>query len=400
MTNKQLIETWKIYEGFFSFQQMTVEVKIIDNQLTVAFPGMPPGFEVLMLPQDAPHTFTLQGGPVDGATAVFSLNAQGEANELNVGGEFDLTRSEAPASSDRPSGQGLRAPELVLGAEKEAAFKQLLDEMLEERNGRFIDYQLPYPKHQFLQYVAMQDKVIFHGSKKPDIDKFSTQRTSMELNDRSGRGNLQAIYGTHDGLWPMFFAVVDRHNLIGSIRNGVSYFPDADGKEAAFYNFSINQEMLSKRPWSPGTMYFLSRETFRRLPITDGAMSNEWASEAPLTPLAKLALEPEDFPFLDQIGGHDDSELLRASELSKLVTAAVLAFEANEGSLRMQLDWQDEFGATLLEFIAVQQKFVPMAALALKFEADGGDVWLEIDGPPAYLQVLKDQIEDQLSKEN
>lgn len=386
------MESWQIYEGFYSLQGMTVQVQVIDEHLTAAFPGVPPGFEVVLLPQDAPHTFLMQGGPGNGATAVFSLNESGEAIQIVVGGDFVLTRTEQPPESDGPTGQGLLPPELVLTPEKEQAFQVLLDEIVGDGNGRFLNYQLPYPKHEFLQYVALQDQIIFHGSKKPDIDLFSTKRTSMEMNDTSGRGNLQAVYGTHDGLWPMFFAVIDRANLTGSIRNGVNYYQNAAGDEVAVYNFSINKEMLEKRPYSPGTLYFLSRDTFRRLPLAEGAMSNEWASEVAIKPLAKLALEPEDFPFLEQIGGHDDSILVRAQALMEQVMAAVTKSESESDQLRLQLNWTTELGSILLEFIEMQRKFVPTATLALQFEP--ADVWLQIQGPPAYLQVLQNRLDD------
>jgi hypothetical protein len=35
----------------------------------------------------------------------------------------------------------------------------------------------------------------------------------------------------------------------------------------------------------------------------------QWASLVPVTPLAKLPVGPEDFPFLAQIRGHDDKRL-------------------------------------------------------------------------------------------
>ena len=344
-----------------------------------------------MQPQDAPHTFVMLGGPAKGATAVFMLNDAGEAISIEVGGQFSLTRIAEPLEPDGPTGQGLLAPELVLSPEKEAAFQAILDEIVAEKNGRFINYNLPFPKHEFLQYAAMQDQFIFHGSKKSDIALFSTKRTSMEMNDRTGRGNLQAVYGTHDGLWPMFFAVVDRENLTGSIRNGVNYYQNAAGDEITVYNFSINKDILEKRPYSPGTLYILSRETFRRLPLAEGAMSNEWASEVSIKPLAKLALEPEDFPFLDQIGGHDDSVLVRAQELTKQVMEAVTQHEREPDQLTMLLDWKVELGPVLLEFIEKQRMFMPTVTHTLKFEPDA--VWLQIEGPPAYLQVLQNRLE-------
>ncbi|MCA9929099.1 MAG: hypothetical protein KC419_11495 [Anaerolineales bacterium] len=382
-------EAWRVYEGHYSLQEMTVHVRVLGDRLTVAFPGVPPGFEVILLPQEALHRFTMQGGPTNGAVCTFVINEAGEAVKLSVGEDYELTRSGPHAEPAFPTGQGLRAPELVLTPEKMAVFQTVLDEMMVNQDGRFLDYTLPYPKHEILQYLAMQDQFIFHGSNKSDIDLFSTKRTSMEINDRAGRGNLQAVYGTHDGLWPMFFAIIDRPNLTGSIRNGVNYFQNDQGAEIAIYHFSINRELLAKRPYRPGTLYILPRDTFRRLPMSDGIMSNEWASEVPVKPIARLALQPEDFPFLAQIGGHDDSALVRAQALSDRLIAAVNKIEREPDRIHMQLDWSTELGSVILEYIDMQRRFMPTAVLTLKFEPE--TVWLTIEGPPAYLQVLQNR---------
>ena len=37
----------------------------------------------------------------------------------------------------------------------------------------------------------------------------------------------------------------------------------------------------------------------------------QWASRAPVRPLARLAVQPQDFPFLAQIRGHDMAEVER-----------------------------------------------------------------------------------------
>lgn len=36
-----------------------------------------------------------------------------------------------------------------------------------------------------------------------------------------------------------------------------------------------------------------------------------WVSSQPVQPIAKLLVEPDDFPFLDQIHGHNDEKLAR-----------------------------------------------------------------------------------------
>jgi hypothetical protein len=285
---------------------------------------------------------------------------------------------------------------MYLDAGKEADFAALLDEVL-GGNGRLLNYTLPYPKHEFLRYLAAQEMFIFHGSAKPDIEEFSTRRTSMELKDKSGRGNVQGIYGTHDGLWPLFFAVVNRSKISGSIRNGVQYFQNDDGDEVGVYNFSINQEWLDKDPWHSGMLYVLPRQTFRQLPMSaSGGMSNEWVSELPVKPLVRIPIAPEDFPFLAQVGGHDDSELISLQALSNQITEAATEADFVAGSLDMKLDYSPELGQTILQYIPLAQKYIPTARFVLRFESEAG-VWLEITGPPAVMQVMKDRLEKQLA---
>jgi len=311
-----------------------------------------------------------------------------------VAGEYEFTRlSGAPAVTDIPTGQGLLAPQWTLDVEKEAAFAALLAEIVGEADGRTLAYQLPYPKYEFLQYAADQEVVIFHGSGKPDIDEFLTRRTSMELNDKSGRGNVQGIYGTHDALWPLFFAIVDRPRITGSIRNGFSTFRNNQGQELRIYNFSINQEWLDKEPWRTGTLYFLPRDLFRRMPLTaGGGESNEWVSEVPLRPLARLRIEPEDFPFLHQIGGHDDSELARLSAWQEEIMTAVTEFICTSESIHMKLAYSAHIGSLLLQYFPLAQKFLPAAEFTLRF-LPGDEVWYDFSGPPAVMQVVQARLE-------
>lgn len=384
---------FEAYVGYYSLMEMTVRIFEENGRLLSEFPGVPPGFEVTLEPLAAKHNFKMHGGPADGTTAVFQVDDNGQIVGMIVGGEHELVRQDGPPPEpEYPTGQGLHAPELVLDDEKEAAFASLLDEMLTARDGRLQRYDLPYPKHEYLQYVALQDKVIFHGSANHEIEEFSTKRTSTEINDKSGRGNVIGIYGTHDGLWPMFFAVTNRQKITGSIRNGFSTF-SKDDEEIRVYHFSINKDWLDQDPWHTGMIYFLPRETFKRMPVSvEGGESNEWVSEVPLKPLAKMLIEPEDFPFLDQVGGHDDSELIALGEMGKRITAVTLEHKVENERLIMKLDYSPAIGQLLLEYIPIMQKFIPTAQVNLRFEPEDG-VYYEFAGPPAVMQVMLERLE-------
>lgn len=178
-----------------------------------------------------------------------------------------------------------------------------------------IDYRLPDPKWRFLSYVAGTGRVVLHGSGAPDIREFEPRQS----NDVHEFGNRRAVYAASDGIWPMFFAVVDRERFPHlSISNGCIRIPDPSGGPGRpFYFFSIDAEIHRQQPWRTGTVYLLPADTFKHdtAEDPDGPLeSAQAASTAPVTPLAKLVVEPADFPFLREIRVHDpDVVMARAA---------------------------------------------------------------------------------------
>jgi hypothetical protein len=76
---------------------------------------------------------------------------------------------------------------------------------------------------------------------------------------------------------------------------------------------AFSQRALAQQPYHNGTLYLLPRTTFvRQPPMQVGAWrihSTHLASVVAVTPLAKLAITPQDFPFLTQMRTHDDDRL-------------------------------------------------------------------------------------------
>lgn len=378
------------YSGAYYFMGVLIEIFVEAGHLWARMPGVPPGYEIAMEPLGEGR-FRMHGGPLDHSTVRF-LPGEGGAFALQAGA-FELARVE---TVDRLAvTERLLAPSFELTIEKRTAFARVLDSVLASRDGGWIDYQLPHPIHEFVQYVTDQGIIIFHGSNNPEIERFEPVRKSMELRDETGRGNLQAVYGTHDALWAMFFAVVDRARLRGSIRNGVMYFHDRDGNSLSVYNFSINQEQLAERPYTEGVLYFLPRETFARLKLTEEAYANEWASEQVVEPLAKLRVRPEDFPFIRQIGGHDDGELLRLEELGKSIRENARAATLNEDQFTVELPAYPGFLAELEEYIALQRTYLPAARFELE-RRDSGIQLTVTSLPPAVRQMLKESYSELL----
>ena len=189
------------------------------------------------------------------------------------------------------------------------AFDELWDAALSIDGCPTIPFTLPAPKWQFLCYLADHHEVALHGSGDPDIALFEPRQS----NDLNEFGNQKAVYGASDGLWAMFFAVVDR-DRVNSITNACVRLADETGNiHGPYYVFSVSQAALPNQPWRTGTVYLLPRSTFMTQPSIPFGPNEvhiaQLASFEPVQPLAKLTVTPEDFPFLAQIRGHDDERL-------------------------------------------------------------------------------------------
>jgi hypothetical protein len=189
------------------------------------------------------------------------------------------------------------------------AFDELLDFTLGLGGCPDIKFDLPWPKWLFLSYLADFKHIAMHGSGDPEIALFEPRQS----NDLNEFGNQKAIYAASDGLWAMFFAIVDR-GRVTSITNACIRLADEMGNlHGPYYVFSVTQTALPNQPWRTGTVYLLPRGPFTvQPPLAFG--SNEvhiaqLASFESLRPLAKLTVTPADFPFLMQIRGHDDQRL-------------------------------------------------------------------------------------------
>jgi len=190
------------------------------------------------------------------------------------------------------------------------AFDELLDATLRVGGCPSIQYSLPWPKWQFLCHVADHHNIALHGSGDPNIALFEPR----QANDLNDFGNQKAVYAASDGLWAMFFAIVDRDQFPMSITNACVRLTDETGTvHGPYYVFSVSRSVIKSQPWRTGTIYLLPRESFAvQPPLPFG--SNEvhiaqLASTAPVEPLAKLTITPADFPFLRQIRSHADERL-------------------------------------------------------------------------------------------
>lgn len=203
----------------------------------------------------------------------------------------------------------LTRPSVTFDNAAQLAFDALYHTALSTPGCPTIEFTLPWPKWQFLCYLADQHAVALHGSGNSQIDLFEPR----QADDVNEFGSQQAVYAAADGIWPIFFAIVDRER-VPSVANACIRLADETGSvHGPFYVFSISQSALPTQPWRTGTVYLLPRRTFTAQPaVAVGATQvhiAQLASLAPVQPIAKLTVTPADFPFLPQIRGHDDERL-------------------------------------------------------------------------------------------
>jgi hypothetical protein len=204
----------------------------------------------------------------------------------------------------------LPQPQLDLTSEKRAAFDALMDSA---SPGGWIEYRLPYPKWMFLSYLCSTRGFVLHGSQNLEIVVVEP-RKAMDVKSFS---NQEAIYATTDGIWAIFFAIVDRQRF-GQLAlfNSCMDIHAPEGRSLGrFYFFSISFPALVQKPWCSGVVYILTESGFQREParqIPEGKVTfPHWISTRPVNPAAKMVVHPQDFPFLNNIYGHDDKKLLQ-----------------------------------------------------------------------------------------
>jgi hypothetical protein len=204
----------------------------------------------------------------------------------------------------------LPRPALDLSAEQVAAFERLYAGAVAPGGGGEIAYSLAAPRWQFLCWLTDTQDVLLHGSGNPAIAEFEPRQS----NDTEQFGNRKAVYAASDGLWAMYFALMDRDRHVQGLINAAFRLVEAGGRRSLpYYFFGISGPQLPAAPWRNGMVYILPRATFEQQEVLErGALLAEiqqWASLVPVAPLARLAVTPEDFPFLAQIHRYDSAAL-------------------------------------------------------------------------------------------
>jgi hypothetical protein len=367
--------------GFYDLSGDVAEIVEIDGRFVIRFEAVPDQFAPRLRPISE-SSFIVETGSFAGAE--ISFNESGGV----IGGIIPIERIDRPDPPQWPTGKGLILSEPEVTEEEETAYQQLWTEIRQRSDGGWISWNLPWPRHRFVEWLTSRRHVIFHGSPHGDLDLFVPRRGSVELFDHGGRGNRGAVYGTPFGLWSMWFAVIDRSKLDGSIRNGVLNFTSGD-EALDVYNFSVHHEYLGQEIWRTGTLYLLPSETFEAIPFYPGGPpSNEWASTVELRPIARIEIRPLDFPFLDRVGGHDDSELIAAEKIGEIVTEHIDTAQRTAGGIAVHLRWDEEIAQIIEPYLESRRRFTPDVIRHHRIEPNG-EHWLDLEGPDGYLQAYQ-----------
>lgn len=188
-------------------------------------------------------------------------------------------------------------------ADDAAAFERLYAGQVAPGDGRAISFDLAAPRWQFLCWLVESHGVLLHGSDRDDIEQFALHHP----NDKDPFADRPGVFAASDGIWAMFFAVVNRP-VAPSLVN--ASFVAVEGQvRTSYYYFSVNADALDGDTWRPGTVYVLPRAGFEQQQGEDHEglwiEANQWVSTRPVRPLARLDVSPEDFPFIYDVHGHD-----------------------------------------------------------------------------------------------
>ncbi|MFC5472285.1 hypothetical protein ACFPPD_26730 [Cohnella suwonensis] len=182
------------------------------------------------------------------------------------------------------------------------------------QNNGVINYQYDFPKYRFIDYLIQEKNFVAHGSNIKDIELFETRKQTLFNGEY-----VNAIFATKDGIWPIFYAILDRSKVVNNFRNGC--FKALNNKK--YYFFSLTKKTLDKDPWTTGVIYFLLSESFEQTNKTR-VHFDEWISRQETKPVLKLDVSKEDFEYINKISTHKPKESIIITWLLYKIRTSIL----------------------------------------------------------------------------
>jgi len=159
------------------------------------------------------------------------------------------------------------------------------------------------PRWVFLEYLVQHCGVLLIGSNAPDQTRLEPLTIAQNVNE----WNTPRLYAFAESTTALFMAVRDNARLAALdcllSTTLVTRFIDKAGQEQQGCYFGIDYRALPHAPWRRGTVYLFARTDlptdYQNTPYRPGV------NDRPILPLAKIAVDPWDWPLLDQVHGLD-----------------------------------------------------------------------------------------------
>src|SRR5712692_3186903 len=137
----------------------------------------------------------------------------------------------------------LEGPPVAVPAPVRAWF----DELLEDGHDGHIEYRMDPPKHEFLSYLVHARGYLLHGTGSAQLEEIKPTRAT----DYDARC-VDAVFATSDGIWPLFFATLDRERA-GSLWNGCLHVRRG-GVLRRYYIFFTEADPRGEQIWRNGAI--------------------------------------------------------------------------------------------------------------------------------------------------
>jgi hypothetical protein len=157
----------------------------------------------------------------------------------------------------------LKRPEFELTEVHQEALEHLWQNVLKNPDVPWLE-NLPVPKWVFLCWLTEEKNLLLHGSSQPSITLFEPR--PPDAKDDDDFSQQTAVFAASEGIWPIFYAILDRDNFRPRVMNGALRFELPTGLSDVRYFFSVTNTVLSQYPWREGVMYVLPKDGFTLQP--------------------------------------------------------------------------------------------------------------------------------------
>lgn len=161
-----------------------------------------------------------------------------------------------------------------------AAFETIIRQQLKREDlDQLINYNIAHPKHLFLRYLVEEKGMYLHGSNIKDLKALTPKKATGTV---TGQAET-AVYATMNVIMAIFFAIIDRSK--------VPFFATRVHPDRIF----VARAALDQAPWVEGMVYLFGPDSF------ESKAGGHPVSYQTVYPVGKLPVQPDDFPFLDQV---------------------------------------------------------------------------------------------------